>query len=100
MKLERNRLSQTLANRLQDRILKEGIAPGSRLPTEVELMQEFSVSRTVVREAAAILASAGLVEVRPRRGMTVKAVDSSAIYGSLMALLTANQMRSSQLLDV
>lgn len=100
MKLERDRLSQMLADRLQERIIKERLAPGSQLPTEIGLMELYDVSRTVVREAAAILASRGLVEVRPRRGMTVKAADSSAISGSLMALLTTNQVRSSQLVEV
>ena len=47
------------------------IQPGEALPTEPELMAEFDVSRSVVREATKILAGKGLVETRTRRGSVV-----------------------------
>jgi GntR family transcriptional repressor for pyruvate dehydrogenase complex len=46
--------------RIQDGSLK----PGDRVPPEPELMREFEVSRTVVREAMSSLQAAGLVETR------------------------------------
>jgi GntR family galactonate operon transcriptional repressor len=42
------------------------------LPTEMELSQELSVSRNVVREAAKVLASKGLIEIRPKTGMRIR----------------------------
>ena len=39
-------------------------APGTKLPTEAEIMARFMVSRTVVREALSKLQAAGLVETR------------------------------------
>jgi DNA-binding FadR family transcriptional regulator len=42
------------------------LADGSPLPPERDLIETFGVSRTVVREAVATLASRGLVESRPR----------------------------------
>jgi GntR family transcriptional regulator, transcriptional repressor for pyruvate dehydrogenase complex len=44
---------------------------GSRLPTEVQLAEEFGVSRTVVREAVARLRSEGLVFTRQGLGAFV-----------------------------
>jgi GntR family transcriptional repressor for pyruvate dehydrogenase complex len=38
--------------------------PGEKLPTEVELMARFDVSRTVVREALSKLQASGMVETR------------------------------------
>lgn len=46
--------------RIQDGSLK----PGDRVPPEPELMREFEVSRTVVREAMSSLQAGGLVETR------------------------------------
>jgi DNA-binding FadR family transcriptional regulator len=71
-----------------------------RLPTEPELMEEFGVSRTVVREAAALLVSRGIVEVRPRRGMTVRAPDGHGLAQSLVAQLRMSGVSLPQLLQV
>ncbi len=73
---------------------------GDRLPTEPALMALFGVSRTVVREAAALLTSRGLVEVRPRRGMTVRAPDGSGVAESLAAQLQLSRVSLDQLLEV
>jgi GntR family transcriptional repressor for pyruvate dehydrogenase complex len=85
----RQRLPEVVADALQQEILKAGLKLGDRLPTEPELAQRYGVSRTVVREAARLLAQRGLVTVRPGRGMTVAEVDGRFIaeqYGLLMRL--------------
>ncbi|MFK3780456.1 FadR/GntR family transcriptional regulator [Agrobacterium sp. NPDC089420] len=52
------------------RDLTEGVfRPGDRLPSESALTREYSVSRTVVREAIAILRADGLVEARKGAGV-------------------------------
>ena len=40
------------------------LKPGHKLPTEAKIMEEWGVSRTVVREALSKLQAAGLVETR------------------------------------
>jgi GntR family transcriptional repressor for pyruvate dehydrogenase complex len=45
------------------------LAEGDRLPTEVELVKQLGVSRTVVREALSRLRNTGLIE--PRQGIGV-----------------------------
>lgn len=54
------------------RIVRGDIAVGSTLPNEPELVEEFGVSRTVVREAMKCLAGKGLVEIRTRTGTRVR----------------------------
>jgi DNA-binding FadR family transcriptional regulator len=44
-------LAHDLADTLAERIAGGKLAPGTRLPTEAAFMDEFGVSRTVVREA-------------------------------------------------
>lgn len=60
------RASDMVVARIEDRIGSGELVSGSFLPSERELMDEFGISRTVVREAVAKLASRGLVEARPR----------------------------------
>jgi len=65
-------LADEIAQQLRDRILKETLGPGQRLPTEQALGAQFGVSRNVVREAIARLKLTGLVETRHGVGTFVK----------------------------
>src|SRR4029077_15990111 len=67
------RLSLTgeLVVRLTDDITSGKIPPGSRLPTEQEMIAATGVSRTVVREAVAALRADGLVITRQGVGAFV-----------------------------
>ena len=53
-------LVEGIGARIRDRKLK----PGDKLPTEAEIMREWGVSRTVVREALSKLQAGALVETR------------------------------------
>ena len=57
-------LGLALVEALGDRIREGRLATGDKLPTESEIMAEFGVSRTVVREAISKLQASGLVETR------------------------------------
>ena len=58
---QRETLTSQLVKVLTARIHEGTLKPGDRLPTEQDLIEEFSVSRTVVREAISSLRAAGLV---------------------------------------
>src|SRR3954471_15767538 len=64
-------LAAKLVEELKQRILSGEIAPGEKLPGENSLVEEFGVSRTVVREAVSRLQAAGLVETFHGRGSFV-----------------------------
>lgn len=80
--LRRLRPSRNLTDRAAAGIaaqIREGrLAPGSRLPTEQELMLALGVSRTVVREAVSALRAEGLVVTRQGSGAFV-AEDASRV---------------------
>lgn len=63
------RLADQVAAMLSEEIESGRLAEGDKLPTEVELVRQLGVSRTVVREAVSRLRNAGLVE--PRQGLGV-----------------------------
>ncbi|QQP92413.1 GntR family transcriptional regulator [Skermanella sp. TT6] len=62
-----------MRDRIENEILTGAMPPGYRLD-EMTLAARFGVSRTPVREALFQLASAGLIEIRPRRGAVVTEV--------------------------
>jgi GntR family transcriptional regulator, transcriptional repressor for pyruvate dehydrogenase complex len=64
-------LTHALVERLSADIISGKLAPGSRLPTEQEMIVSTGVSRTVVREAVAALRAQGLVLTRQGVGAFV-----------------------------
>jgi GntR family transcriptional regulator, transcriptional repressor for pyruvate dehydrogenase complex len=69
--LRPDRLSNTIVESLRDDIESGRVRPGERLPTELELMRGFNVSRTVIREAISRLQSEGMVVARRGSGVYV-----------------------------
>ncbi|MGS0743805.1 FadR/GntR family transcriptional regulator [Glaciimonas sp. GG7] len=72
-KLAANRasLSDTVAQELLQKIESGQYGPGTKLPTEPLLSEEYGVSRTVVREAISRLKNEGVVEPRQGSGVYV-----------------------------
>lgn len=64
-------LADDLVRQFEAQIEAGVLAPGARFPTEKQITLEFSVSRTVVREAFARLAARGLLESRRGAGAFV-----------------------------
>jgi GntR family transcriptional regulator len=61
-----------LADHLRAQIEAGHYRPGQALPTETQLVDQFRVSRNTVRQAVALLRSAGLVNVEHGRGAFVR----------------------------
>ena len=72
-------LSDQVADVLTAEIRAGRLAAGDKLPTEAALVDQFSVSRTVVREAVSRLKSLGLVDSRQGSGVYVKAAGFSPL---------------------
>ncbi len=69
----RETLTSQLTKTLTERIVKGALKPGDKLPSEQELIEQFGVSRTVVREAISSLRAAGLVATQQGVGAFVQA---------------------------
>src|SRR5690606_21540795 len=81
--------------------LEDGsLAPGDRLPSERELAEQMHVSRPVVREAINMLVGQGLLEIRARRGVFVRAAATPDLGDPLANLIGDNLDRLLELLEV
>ena len=63
-------LYEQVAERLRSRILSHTLSPGSWID-ELRLCGDYGISRTPLREALKVLATEGLVTMKPRRGAYV-----------------------------
>lgn len=81
-------LYQEVAERLRQRIFAHELTPGTWID-EQKLAEQYGISRTPLREALKVLASEGLVDLRPRRGCYVTEIsrqDTDDLF-PLIALL-------------
>lgn len=69
----RHSLADAVASKLQQQLSLGQYKPGEKLPSEPELMQQFGVGRSTIREAIRILANAGALSVRQGSGTYVEA---------------------------
>lgn len=60
-----------LENVLREKIISGAFSNGDRLPTEIELIEQYGVSRITVRQALKSLSDEGLIERRQGRGTYV-----------------------------
>lgn len=81
------RLSDRVAERLEELILRRTLKAGHRLPSERELAEMFGVSRTVVREATHNLTARGLLEIRAGKGAYVTGPSTASVVESLTLFL-------------
>jgi DNA-binding FadR family transcriptional regulator len=73
-------LAHDVVDALTGRIRDGSLAQGEKLPTEAAIMEEFGVSRTVVREAISRLQAASLVETRHGIGTFVVGMGDAATF--------------------
>lgn len=93
--VRRVRVSEAVTERIVT-LIKEGeLKPGSKLPSESELMRQLNVGRSTVREALRGLAMLGIVSARPRHGtfilspidnVVTQQVNSSVVYWAIRDL--------------
>lgn len=69
---------------VKDLILSGKFSAGNKLPTEAQLMERFSVSRSSVREGIKVLKTLGLVKVIRGDGTYVSEPDNTALFQTLL----------------
>lgn len=97
--IQRKKLYEEVAERLQHTIVSGALHPGDRLPTEQRLSEQFGVSRTAVREAVKALAERGLVSVRQGQGTFVVHPSSHRASEFLTMFLQLTNRNISELIE-
>jgi DNA-binding FadR family transcriptional regulator len=82
-----DKVSEAIARDIVRRIGAEGLTPGTQLPPEAKMLEEYRVGRGSLREALRILEVHGLISIKPgpRGGPTVDQVRTSN-FGRMASL--------------
>ncbi|QTG82605.1 FadR/GntR family transcriptional regulator [Arthrobacter crystallopoietes] len=92
---------ERVVQQIEEAILSREIEPGQHLPSERELMVQFSVSRPTIREALRVLQSQGLIASRPggRSGPEVLAVSPDSLGRSFTTMARIASLSLSELVQ-
>ena len=91
LKIDAEKLSQSVVQQIELLILRGILRPGERLPSERELSERMGVSRPSLREAVADLQARGLLSSRPNAGIFVADVLGSAFSPALVGLFSTHE---------
>jgi len=73
----RQSLAEVVAGKLAAQLLDGTLSAGQKMPSERDLIEQLSVSRSTLREALKILAESELIESRPGVGWFGKSLDKA-----------------------
>ncbi|HEX2910866.1 MAG TPA: FadR/GntR family transcriptional regulator [Chloroflexia bacterium] len=91
-------LSVKVAQALVRRITSKEFSPGSVLPSERELQEEYQVSRTVVREALKMLSARGFISTSAGQGAVVGSDLTGVAMDSLLLAFHQADVRAEDIL--
>jgi GntR family transcriptional repressor for pyruvate dehydrogenase complex len=80
-RIERQTVTEGIRRALLDSIRSGSLLPGTPLPSERDLSEDFGVARTSVREAIQGLASLGLLEKRGNRSYVIERLPDVRLDG-------------------
>ena len=89
----RHKLAESVAQQLLAQVRSGAYAPGTRMPTERELMASLAVGRSTIREALNGLALMGVIEIRHGQGAYAVNTDQAQSPGSLTTSLAKGVTR-------
>ena len=100
--ISQTRISDEVLHQLKAAILAGDFMPGHKLPSERELMESFTVSRSAVREAVRALELTGFVSVRqgPAGGAFVNDLSFDHLADSYFDLFKAGKLSVAELIQV
>ena len=94
------RLTDQLAETLASHILTGKWAIGEKMPSDQELCQTHSVSRTVLREALRVLGAKGLITARPRVGTLIAEKSAWALWDAEVLTWLGRCQTAQQKVDI
>ena len=86
------RLFQDIAERIAAMIAEGAYPPGSRLPGEREMAEQFGVSRVTIREAEIALQARGLVRIKTGSGVYVCGAGEELASGTELPKVSAFEL--------
>lgn len=95
------KLAEVIAEKIENDVIARGWPVGEVLGSEAELLKQYGVSRSVLREAIRLLEHHQVARMRPGpgSGLVITAPDSAAVAKALSLYLEFQKVNVAQLLE-
>jgi GntR family transcriptional regulator, transcriptional repressor for pyruvate dehydrogenase complex len=100
LELRRHKLTEQIAEIIQEMVNSQKLKVGDSLPPERELADLFKVNRTTVREAIHLLRDRGLVERKNRQGTRIVAIPPASVGAAIERYVILKDCRQWHLYEV
>ncbi len=94
------KITDKIVDQLENLINQGKLAPGNRLPSERQLIDMLGVGRSSLREALNKLETMGYVEIKKRKGIFVKSIDSTFRLDPMKRMMEENKNKIVQLYEI
>lgn len=84
--VNKSTLSQQVLEKFVFMLMNNQLKPGDKLPSEMDMMGDFEVSRPVLREALSSLETLGIIKRRPRGGTYITDSIGNGPFEAMLAL--------------
>ncbi len=92
--LNKATLDETIADKLEEIILRDSAQVEQKLPSEQSLAISFGVSRTVIREALKLLKARGLITSQNGVGSSIRKPDPSSVTDAIKRIIHLENINS------
>ena len=98
---DKSNLTEKTIVRIMDYIRDRKLGPGDALPTEVELLKMFGVSRNILRESLNYLKGLGIITSRRGSAFKVAQIDLSRVMSRVLPFVfSAGSMNTGEILQL
>jgi GntR family transcriptional repressor for pyruvate dehydrogenase complex len=98
--IQKKRVYQNIIEQIKASIERSELVPGDKLPSERELAERLSVSRSAVREAISVLESAGMVRIMQGIGVFLEEDRHKDLSARMNGIIHQQGMNLVELLEV
>jgi GntR family transcriptional regulator, transcriptional repressor for pyruvate dehydrogenase complex len=98
--IKKRRIYQSIIEQIKTSIEKGDLKPGDKLPSERDLAQILSVSRSAVREAISVLESGSIVEIFPGIGVYLSKRANDQLLSQIDQILNKREVNLLELLEM
>ncbi|WP_246079018.1 FadR/GntR family transcriptional regulator [Paenibacillus piri] len=100
MPVQKQRVYQMIIEQIKTSIERGELHPGDRLPSERDLAEALSVSRSAVREAVSVLESARIVKIAPGIGVFLEEDRNKDVLAKLNEIVSPQNTNLIELIEV
>jgi GntR family transcriptional repressor for pyruvate dehydrogenase complex len=98
--IQQRSVVDTIIDTLKQALINGELKPGQKLPSEAELVQQFGVGRSAIREAMKVLQALGVVRIQQGNGTYIMDKPSPMMLSPLVFAIMLESGMSHELVDL